>query len=181
MKYTLDKIQNQFQEDKKLKYLFFWGHTPKVKGIIDKSCFSQWYPAKFEIKGVIYKTAEHYMMAKKAELFNDLKITKEVINSEHPNEAKKLGRKVKNFDTAIWDKHKYEIVKEANKYKFSQNTALKIFLKQTKDRILVEASPMDAIWGIGIAQDHKDAINPLQWRGENLLGFALMEVRDEIT
>ncbi len=180
MKYSIKTIQQYFNENKRLKYLFFWGHTPKTKDIIDKSCFSQWYPIAFEEDGILYPTAEHYMMAHKAKLFKDNAIFEEIIMSKHPNDVKKLGRKVKNFDTKIWDAHKYEIVKKANYQKFSQNKKLKEFLVNTKDRIIVEASPVDAIWGIGMAQDHGNILNPMKWRGENLLGFALMEVREEL-
>jgi len=91
-----------------------------------------------------------------------------------------LGRQVKNYDDKLWLANRYEIVKQGNYHKFSQNKDLKTFLINTKDRVLVEASPVDPIWGIGMATDHKDVSNPEKWKGLNLLGFALMEVRDEL-
>ena len=100
------------------------------------------------------------------------------MNSRTPAEAKKWGRKVKNFDPAIWDENKYDIVLQGSIHKFSSNLFLKEYLMNTNSRILVEASPVDPIWGIGLAKDHRDCRNPEAWRGENLLGFALMEVRD---
>ncbi|MNY61948.1 hypothetical protein D3C86_1986990 [compost metagenome] len=91
-----------------------------------------------------------------------------------------MGRLVKNFNAVIWDQHKFEIVVNGNLHKFSQHDAMKTFLINTKERVLVEASPVDNIWGIGMAADHEHIENPLKWRGENLLGYALMEVRDKL-
>lgn len=178
MKYTVQHIIERFNHQKKPDFLFFWGHT--VKDEITKACFSQWFPAEFQENGILYKTAEHYMMAGKAKLFNDHEILKQIIQSETPDQVKKLGRKVKNFDPQLWDKHKYEIVKQGNLLKFSQHDALKEFLLSTEDRVLVEASPYDTIWGIGMLETHPKAGNPSEWNGENLLGFALMEVRNEL-
>jgi ribA/ribD-fused uncharacterized protein len=178
MKYTLQNIIEKFQRKDKLEFLFFWGHTAKDE--ITKSCFSQWFPIQFEENQLIYKTAEHYMMAGKAKLFNDLETFEEVLKSETPNEAKSLGRKVKNFDPKLWDDHKYEIVKRANFLKFSQNPKFKEFLMSTDDKVLIEASPYDRIWGIGMLETDPRANDPYLWDGENLLGFALMEVRDEL-
>ena len=180
MKYSIEKIKQQFESEHSLKFLFFWGHTPSKDNSIAKTCFSQWWQTAFVKDGVMYKTAEHFMMAEKARLFNDFEIRKEVIESSHPSEAKKLGRKVKNFDATLWNEHKFAIVKEANLLKFSQHVELKEYLLNTNDRVLVEASPVDSIWGIGLAESDPDAQNPNFWKGENLLGFALMEVRDEL-
>ena len=176
VKYTLQNTIEKFQKNEALDFLFFWGHT--VKEEITKTCFSQWFPCEFVEDGIVYKTAEHYMMANKAKLFNDNEILEKVLNSETPNEAKGLGRKVKNFDSQIWDNHKYDIVKQANLLKFSQNQEFRDFLLSTEDKIIVEASPYDKIWGIGMLESDKNILNPLLWNGENLLGFALMEVRD---
>lgn len=176
MKYTLENIIERFKENEELDFLFFWGHT--VKDEVTKTCFSQWFPCEFEENNITYKTAEHYMMANKAKLFGDKDIFDKILKSETPNEAKSLGRTVKNFDVQIWDDHKYEIVKQANILKFSQNREFKDFLLSTNDKIIVEASPYDTIWGIGMLESDKNINNPLLWNGENLLGFALMEVRD---
>jgi ribA/ribD-fused uncharacterized protein len=178
MKYTLNNTIERFQKKEKIEFLFFWGHT--VKDEITKACFSQWFPFEFEENRIFYKTAEHYMMAGKAKLFNDHEILEQILKAETPNQAKSLGRKVKNFDPKLWNEHKYEIVKQGNLLKFSQNEEFKEFLLSTEDKILVEASPYDKIWGIGMLETNPKAENPLQWNGENLLGFALMEVRDEL-
>jgi len=178
MNCTLQNITERFQKKEKLKFLFFWGHT--VKEEVTKACFSQWYPARFEEDGIVYKTAEHYMMAGKARLFNDAEMMVEIIETKTPNQAKSLGRKVKNFNPQLWDEHKYGIVRKGNLLKFSQNENIKKFLLSTGKKILVEASPYDKIWGIGMLETDQRAENPLLWNGENLLGFALMEVRDEL-
>lgn len=120
------------------------------------------------------------MMAEKARLFKDEESLDRVLVANHPNEAKQLGRKVAGFDKKLWERQRSEIVTTGNFAKFSQNPALKEFLLNTGDRVLVEASPVDRIWGIGLAADHIDAENPYKWKGLNLLGFALMEVRNRL-
>ena len=177
MKYDIKSIINTGQKN---KFLFFWGHQENKNNTISKSCLSQWYPVDFEVKGIVYKSAEHYMMAEKARLFKDEAVREKIIASKSPAAAKKLGRQVKNFDNVIWEENRYEIVKMGNYYKFLRNPEMAAFLLQTKNRILVEASPVDAIWGIGMAEDHENASNPSKWRGKNLLGFAMMSARDEL-
>lgn len=176
MNYTNEKIIEQIESGETLKYLFFWGHQQSDS--ITKSCFSQWYEAEFEVNGIKFMTAEHYMMAEKALLFGDTEIYQEIIASEKPKKVKQLGRKVKNFNQKIWEENRFDIVVRGNFYKFSQNPELSEFLKNTKDQILVEASPVDTIWGIGLAQDDENAKIPHHWKGLNLLGYALMETRD---
>ena len=176
--YTLSDLQAACRRQEKLKYLYFWGHTPNQKGTIGKNVFSQWYPAAFEIGGIRYATAEHYMMAEKARLFGADDIRRQIIAAAHPKQAKDLGRQVVGFTDEIWNAHRFEIVCEGNRAKFAQHPNLRRFLLDTGNRILVEASPVDKIWGIGLAQDDPRAQNPLQWQGLNLLGFALMKVRD---
>ena len=163
-----------------IRFYFFWGHTPSKDGKITKSVLSQWWQQPFEVDGVLYPTCEHFMMAGKARLFGDAATLAEILAANTPNEAKKLGRKVANFDGAIWDAHKYEIVRLGNWHKFSQNKDLGEFLLQTRYHVLVEASPVDTIWGIGLKAEDERASNPNLWRGGNLLGFALMEVRDAL-
>lgn len=177
--YSKDIIIDWLQEGLKLKYLFFWGHRQKGSQVT-KACFSQWFPAAFVVSGETYLTAEHYMMVHKARLFNAPAVEKAIFQSTHPGAAKQLGRTIPNFVAEVWDKHKFEIVVSGNLAKFKQNPELKAFLKSTGDRVLVEASPVDAIWGIGLDEKDPKASNPYVWKGENLLGFALMEVRDRL-
>lgn len=166
------------RQSKKVDYLFFWGHRPERDGRIGKGCLSQWWLSKFVHEGKIYESAEHWMMACKARLFGDLAMELQILKAESPAIAKKLGRKVARFDSAVWDAHKFEFVLQGNVLKFGQNQPLKNFLFSTGDKVMVEASPMDAIWGIGLSADAVGIENPANWRGENLLGFALMEARD---
>jgi ribA/ribD-fused uncharacterized protein len=174
MKYTIDNIPADSE------FIFFWGHQPTKDGSISKTCFSQWWLSSFTVDEVEYKSAEHWMMAQKAKLFGDTAILAQILACSSPAEAKNLGRAVKNYDDQLWITHRYQIVKEGNFHKFNQNMALKQFLLDTHNKTIVEASPVDPIWGIGLAKDHKDCSNPAMWKGLNLLGFALMEVRDEL-
>lgn len=173
----LENLQELVKHGQHYQYLCFWGHTPQQNGVVDKSCFSQWYPSIFEVDDIRYTTAEHYMMAQKAALFQDDEIYEQILKAKTPNEVKALGRKVKNYHDEIWYQHRFQIVVDGNLAKFSQNDELKQFLLTTNNQILVEASPVDKIWGIGLAAEHRDATNPEAWQGLNLLGFALMEVR----
>jgi ribA/ribD-fused uncharacterized protein len=174
---SLEDLLVATQRGDRPKYLFFWGHTPPVDGSVSKACFSQWFPSPFIVNGVRYPTAEHFMMAAKARLFGDRENEELVLKASHPKQAKELGRKVRGFDEATWIRERYRLVVEGNRAKFSQNPELKEFLSGTGKRLLVEASPYDRIWGIGLAADHPEAENPAAWKGLNLLGFALMEVR----
>lgn len=178
---TRDSLISDLQSGFVPKWAFFWGHTPSKDGSITKSCFSQWWEGHpFELEGVRYATAEHFMMAEKARLFGDQATREEIVEAKSPAIAKKLGRKVANFDDQIWLQHRWDIVVRGNAAKFSQHDPLRTFLTQTGDRILVEASPFDRIWGIGMASNHPDAEKPENWKGLNLLGFALMEVRNSL-
>lgn len=180
MQYSREKLISRYQQGEVLKYVFFWGHTQKNPEIIDKSCFSQWYPSPFVVDDVTYATAEHYMMAEKAHLFKDEITRQKILAAEHPHAAKKLGRQIQPFHETVWKQQRFAIVVQGNFAKFSQYPALRDFLLQSGKRVLVEASPMDTIWGIGLAQDNSQANDPTKWRGDNLLGFALMVVRDQL-
>jgi len=175
---NLSGLRNYLNQGGRAKYLFFWGHRPRVEGVVDRACLSQWYPAPFELDGVNYETAEHYMMAEKARLFGDACALEAILASGHPGEAKRIGRQVTGFDEKRWCDQREAIVVRGGFAKFKSDPALRDFLIGTGRRILVEASPVDAIWGIGLAADHKHASHPELWRGPNLLGFALMKVRD---
>lgn len=174
----LENLRSRFNAGEDLNYVFFWGHQRSKHGVT-ASCFSQWFEAEFVVDGQRYATAEHFMMAEKAALFGDQDIRAQVLLAPTPNAAKALGRKVRGFNEHEWLEHRYEIVVRANRAKFSQNPELHAFLKETGSSIIVEASPVDSIWGIGLAQDHQNASNPNLWQGLNLLGFALMQIRDE--
>ncbi|MER5210803.1 NADAR family protein [Streptomyces sp. NPDC002838] len=164
----------------RIKYLHFWGHRPRPDGRVGPSCLSQWWPSPFEVDGVVYATAEHWMMAGKARLFQDPEAERHVLAAKHPAEAKKAGRLVRGFDETIWERERFRLVVEGSVHKFAAHDDLREFLLNTGDRVLVEASPVDRVWGIGLAADDEAAQDPERWRGPNLLGFALMEARERL-
>jgi ribA/ribD-fused uncharacterized protein len=179
---TKDELVEFVARRKKAKYLCFWGHTKNKSQEVSKTCFSQWYGSKFEIDGIVYPTAEHFMMAEKARIFEsnsaaNTVLLEKIIEAPHPQKAKQLGRQIEGFTNEIWNQHRFDVVVRGNVAKFSQNLDLAEFLLGTGKRVLVEASPADKVWGTGLAEDHEDAINPFKWKGLNLLGFALMEAR----
>ena len=174
---SIEDLRRALEAGATPKYVLFWGHQPNADGSIGKGCFSQWFEASFEVDGQTYLTAEHFMMAEKARLFGDMETRASILAARTPAEAKKLGRGVKGFDDARWEQARFDIVVRANEAKFSQNRALRDYLLTTGGRVLVEASPVDRIWGIGLAANDERALDPRAWRGLNLLGFALMEVR----
>ncbi len=178
--YDLTWVLAQIRAKKRLKYLYFWGHRPSASGQLSASCLSQWWSSPFTVDGVTYATAEHWMMAGKAQLFGDQEAASRIVAASHPDRAKKLGRQVRGFDEQRWREHRSQLVVAGNLAKFSQHPDLKEFLVNTGSRVLVEASPVDRVWGVGLATDDDRIANPHQWRGLNLLGFALMEVRDAL-
>jgi ribA/ribD-fused uncharacterized protein len=150
-------------------FVFFWSGWP-----------SQWYPADFAIDGVEYGCAEQFMMAEKARLFGDKEALHAILRTDSPVEQKALGRTVRDFDEARWTGACREVVYRGNIAKFSQNPDLLELLLVTGDKTLVEASPKDRIWGIGLAADDPRAMNRSAWRGKNWLGEVLMRVRAEL-
>lgn len=169
-----------FERGERPEIRLFYGHTPKRRSVADASCFSQWFPAAFTVDGDRYATAEHFMMAGKARLFRDEEILEEILASDDPGEAKALGRRVRGFDGELWDAHKFDIVVRGNVAKFGQRAGLGDYLLSTAEAVLVEAAPRDRVWGIGLGRNNPAALDPRTWRGQNLLGFALMEARDRL-
>lgn len=159
---------------------FFWGHRGRPGGRLDASVFSQWWPAHFAVDGQEFCSAEQYMMWRKATLFGDGACAEAVLRARSPAHAKDLGRRVEGFDQKVWEQHRIEIVVTGSIAKFGSDQALHAYLVGTGSRVLVEASPLDSIWGIGLARDSPLVECPQQWRGVNLLGFALMEARQRL-
>lgn len=151
------------------KYEFFWN------GI-----YSQWYQSVMTIDNIKYNCCEQYMMHQKALYFGDEDTAEKIMLTSHPKDQKALGREVKNFNKEEWDKVNLQIVYKGNLHKFSQNKDLLDELLETGDKILVEASPYDKIWGIGMGENDKDINNPLLWKGQNLLGWVITLVRQEL-
>jgi ribA/ribD-fused uncharacterized protein len=151
------------------RFVFFWGGWP-----------SQWHKCRFRVGALEYNCCEQFMMAEKARVFADWEAEAAILATPNPRQQKALGRKVRNFDADVWNSVCRGIVYRANLAKFEQNGELYDLLMGTGDRTIVEASPQDAIWGIGLRQDDPRAHDPAQWRGTNWLGVALMQVRDEL-
>ncbi|XP_071952272.1 N-glycosidase YbiA-like [Antedon mediterranea] len=145
-----------------------------------ESPFSNFYPAGFQVDGVKYSCSEQYMMYQKAVLFRDDKIASEILAAGKPGRMKQLGRKVQNFDQDLWNKNKREIVKKGVKAKFSQNADLKEQLLKTRGTTLGEASARDHVWGIGLGLKNPLALDKKNWKGQNLLGYILTEIREEL-
>ncbi len=173
----IDDLIKQVSRGERVKYLPFWGHRPRPDGTLGPSCLSQWWPSSFTVGEVRYATAEHWMMAGKARLFGDAEAERAAVAANSPAEAKKIGRLVRGFDDATWERERFALVVEGSVHKFGSDPALRAYLLGTGERVLVEASPLDRIWGIGLAADDERALDPARWRGLNLLGFALMEAR----
>lgn len=159
--------------------VFFWKEREKWGE------FSQFFQANFRafplfgsVGHQLFKHNEQWMMANKALLFGDVDAFNQIMSTRRPKECQDIGRTVKNFDQTVWDAEKYNIVLQGNLYKFKQNWKESDILLSTGNKILVEASPYDKVWGVYMDQYHPDVCNPLLWRGENLLGFVLMQVRD---
>lgn len=175
---TRDALLAALDAGESFEYLTFWGHRRKAEHGADASCLSQWYPASFVVSGQTYPTAEHWMMAEKARLFGDDEMEAEILVAADPGTAKALGRRVRGYDDDPWAARRFDAVVEGNDAKFGQNPTLRSFLLDTEDRILVEAAPRDTVWGVGLGAER--ARDPRQWRGLNLLGFALMVTRKKL-
>lgn len=178
--YNANNLIQDLENNKEVKYLFFWGHQSSKDGDITMSCLSQWWMSEFRVDLSTYCCMEQFMMAEKARLFGDKEIEKKIMQCKDQKIIKALGREVHNFDEVIWNIVKYSIVLKGNYHKFLQNDNLRRFLLSTDDKVLVEASPYDGVWGVKMSANDKAIEHPMNWNGENLLGFALMEVRSEL-
>ena len=151
MKYNIDTIAPES------KFVFFWGHQPSKDGKILKTCFSQWWLSSFKVEKVTYKTAEHWMMAKKAELFEDQEILEKILNADSPAEAKKLGREVRNYNDKIWLENRYEIVKAGKE----------LGIKNYKDVISVEIEAFPAIYNFVNNRDQQNNFELIKLMAED--------------
>ena len=153
----------------KNEFVFFWGGT-----------FSQWCPSPFVIDGKKFDDAEMYMMYCKAMLFNETESAELILTAQHPSDSKAIGRRVKNFNKEVWELHCKKFVYDGNYAKFTQNTDLLKDLMATGDSELVEASPEDKIWGIGLHESNPLAQNKETWQGTNWLGEILTQLREDL-
>lgn len=145
----------------------------------DNACLNLWHSLPFSRDIFDYLYIGQYIIAEKAQVFENDELAKQITKTADPQQIMALDKQIKNFNPVIWDKVKYSVALNAYYYKFSQHQALRDFLLSTDDKILVFADPTDDVWGIGATQNH-NICDILAWRGENLLGFSLMEVRDEL-
>lgn len=174
-----EQLIHQVKQGAPVEYLFFWG--PGNRGdAVSRSCLCQWYYSPFVVDGITYTTAEHYMMAEKARLFGDEIMRQRIIEAPEPLDAQMLGRHVKGYIESVWQEYRFDIVVAGSIAKFSQHAKLARFLLDTGDKVLVEASPVGAIWGVALSEDDPDIRNPACWKGQNLLGFAQMVARDKL-
>lgn len=176
---NLTRLRRLHREGRTPTFVYFWGHR-STSSSLDLACFSQWWPAPFVVDGVRFPTAEHHMMVAKARLFADVEAEAEILATESPSEAKAIGRRIVDFDETVWAEHRRDAVFDGNLAKFQQHPELADVLLLTGEAVLVEASPYDRVWGIGLASTDPRAADPLEWPGLNLLGFVLMDVRDEL-
>jgi ribA/ribD-fused uncharacterized protein len=142
--------------------------------------FSNWFPCRFSDGQIIFSNTEQYMMYHKALLFKDKTMADMILKTSSPKLCKQYGRRVENFNNDVWLENCERIVTNGCYLKFSQNEELKQLLLSTGNKMLVEDSPYDKIWGIGM--QHTEACKtPMEhWKGENKLGKCLMEVRNSI-
>ncbi len=160
-----------------VEFTFFWGHKARTDGSLGPSCLSHWWPSPIVVDGEEYPTGEHYLMAKKAALFGDVRALEAILTTPSPAVAKDLGRSVRGYVDEQWAAARAAVALQGNLAKFSQHEHLREFLLSTGTSILAEASPVDAIWGTGVSAEDVRACEPREWPGQNLLGFVLMEVR----
>jgi len=149
--------------------------TPFYGGV-----FSQWHRSPLVVNGVEYNCAEQYMMAQKARLFNDELRLELIMATPDPSAQKALGKQVRGFDVAQWEAVARDIVMQANLAKFTGNPKLRAQLLLTEGTTLVEASPTDVIWGVGLSEDDPRVHNRERWRGRNWLGQVLTDLRENL-
>ena len=151
------------------KYYFFWKHR-----------LSQWHMVDFVVDGKTFCCTEQFMMFKKAMLFNDPESAQKIINTRNPRDHQLYGRQVKNFDQKVWNVNKYEIVLTGNHHRFTQSKICRDLLFSTGNKKICEASPYDVVWGVGLAESDQLILDEANWRGQNLLGKILTQVRDNL-
>lgn len=180
--HTVEDLLAAIATGERPTYLHFWQLEPgSTAADLGAACLSQWWTAPIEQFGIEFPAAEHYMMWRKAVLFGDDDAAEEILATPTPAGAKAIGRRVRGFSEDLWLEHRWKIALAATFAKFTSDRELGHYLLTTGDAVIAEASPVDTIWGIGLAEDHSAATDPARWRGLNLLGFALMEVRTLLT
>lgn len=153
------------------RYVFFWG-----------TFLSNMTSCKIEFEGKEFNSSEQMFMYQKAILFQDLEIAEIIVREKDPKRAKALGRKVRNFNAEVWNQHKIKLMYETVYQKFNQNSDLRdqLLCPGFRDKTFVEASPFDKVWGIGMHYDNLDCLEEKNWKGQNLLGKVLTDVKNKL-
>lgn len=146
----------------------------------DNGYLSNWYPSSFTVDGVAFSSMEQFMMYRKAICFGDEAVAAQILSTSDVAKIKSLGRQVSNYDESMWNGIRQIVVYEGLLAKFSQNEELKAKLKVTGNAVLAECAVKDRIWGIGLSMKDPDRLNKAKWNGQNLLGYALMMVRERL-
>ena len=180
IQYASDESSDRHIKETTMKQnvVFFW--KKETGKSVNSGCLSQWYSRGFVVDGVYYRCAEQYMMAEMARCIKDDAACNEILSAKSSKAVKSLGRSVEGFDANKWDSVKFDVVVRGNFAKFSQNEVLKEFILSTGDALLAEASPKDKIWGIGLDAETASKTPKEKWPGKNLLGQALMRVREKL-
>lgn len=151
-------------------------HNPEE----ENGYLSNWYPSNFMVDGIQFSSMEQFMMYRKAICFHDECIAEKILSTKDVAKIKALGRAVKDYDENYWNGVRQVIVYEGLLAKFSQNNELKDNLVNTGNVILAECAVKDRIWGIGLSMKDENRYDKSKWRGENLLGYTLMMVRERL-
>ncbi len=155
--------------------------TQGMTVFFESSCpFSNWHPATFRFRGIEFNCTEQFMMFCKAKLFKDEETARKILLAKTPREQKALGRAVRNFEQGTWDAKCEGYVRVGCLEKFRQNPAMGKVLLDTMGTELVEASPTDRIWGVGLSAHDPRIVVKALWRGENRFGKVLMQVRETL-
>lgn len=141
---------------------------------------SNWYPSNFTLNDVNFSSLEQFMMYRKAICFNDEAVAAQILSTNDVAEIKSLGRQVSGYDENMWNGIRQIVVYEGLLAKFSQNVELKTKLKSTGNALLAECAVKDCIWGIGLSMKDSDRFDKKRWKGQNLLGYTLMMVRERL-
>jgi ribA/ribD-fused uncharacterized protein len=178
MRYHLSWLIDTFDKGQYPEVILFGSHVNKKNTTQGEYMLSQWYPSPFSVNEIVYNSSAQWMMARKALLFGDREAYRKIIKADSPDQIKSYSRAITDFDEARWAEYKYEIVREGNFHKYNQNKKLRTYLLSTGNAVLAEANPFDKVWGIGLSSEARNVTDPYTWEGLNLLGFALMEIRE---
>lgn len=151
-------------------------HNPEE----ENGYLSNWYPSRFTMDGIVFSSMEQFMMYCKAQCFHDESVANQILTTDDVAEIKALGRRVSWYDESLWNGVRQIVVYEGLLAKFSQNDDLKRKLKSTGNTLLAECAVKDCIWGIGLSMNDSDRFDKAKWKGKNLLGYALMMVRERL-